>query len=129
MDYYRLIDKNTPVLEKNIKIWWDWYCNAPVEWRTVETTTIDRHTTVVTVYIGKDDGQHDQDEPPWLWQTELHHDDDCDVIWRYTTRAQAEFNHGRAVRDTRYRNDGVMYERRNRSLMGRVRRALKGLYK
>lgn len=131
MDYYRLTDKDTPVREENIGVWWDWICNAPAEWKTVERTIIDKHTEVVTVFFGKDDTMHEPETPPLLWRTELRQMDDCEVIWRYPTRAAAEFNHSRAVRNVRFERGeaGVVHERRNRSVTGRFRRFVKGIYK
>jgi hypothetical protein len=64
MDYYRLTDRETPVLEKDTRIWFDWYCNAPADWKTVESTPIDKNTQVVTLYTGKDDAMHEPEDPP-----------------------------------------------------------------
>jgi hypothetical protein len=131
MDYYRLTDKETPVLEKDTAIWWDWFCHAQADWKIVESTPIDQKTKVVTLYHGKDDIAHEPDMPPLLWRTEIHRGDDCEMYWPYSTRAQAEFNHSRAVRNIRYSESGelVRHERRNRSLAGRVRRVLKSFSK
>lgn len=131
MDYYRLDEKDKPVLEPNMAVWWDWYCHAPADWKTIDSTTVDENTKVVTVYYGKDDTMREPGEPPLLWRTEIHRGDNCEVIWRYPSRAAAEFNHSRAVRNVRYESGEalVMHERRNRTLVGRVRRVLKGLQK
>jgi hypothetical protein len=131
MDYYRLTDKETPVLEKDMAVWWDWFCHAPKDWKTVESTTIDQYTEVVTLYYGKDDTMHEPESAPLLWRTEIHQGDNCEVYWRYATRAQAEFNHGRAVRNFRYSESGelVRHERRSKTLSGRIQRTIKGINK
>ena len=131
MDYYRLTDKYTPVLEKDIQIWFDWFCHAPADWKIIDTTPIDKNTKVVTVYYGKDDTMHEPETPPLLWRTEIQRGDDCEVYWPYSTRAQAEFNHSRAVRNIRYKSGEplVRHERRNKSIAGRLRRVLKGLHR
>jgi hypothetical protein len=131
MDYYRLEDKDKPVLEKDMAVWWDWFCHAPKDWKTVESTTIDQYTEVVTLYTGKDDTMHEPEDPPLLWRTEIHQGDNCEAYWRYSTRAQAEFNHGRAVRNFRYSESGelVRHERRNKTLSGRIQRTIKGINK
>jgi hypothetical protein len=132
MDYYRLTDKETPVLEKDMAVWWDWFCHAPKDWKTVESTTIDQNTEVVTLYNGKDDTMHEPEDPPLLWRTELHQGENCEIIWRYSTRVQAEFNHGRAVRYVPFwkgDTEVVQHERRNKSLIGRVQRKIKGISK
>lgn len=132
MDYYRLTDKDTPVLEPDMRVWWDWFCHAPEDWKIVKSSPIGKNVNVVTLYGGKDDAMHEPEDPPWLWRTELRDGDSCEVIYRYRTRAQAERNHDLAVRDIPYwrgERELVRHERRNRTLFGRVRRVLKGLHR
>jgi hypothetical protein len=131
MDYYRLIDKDTAVLEKDTGVWWDWYCNAPAEWKTVASKIIDKNTVIVTVYYGKNKDILYLGELPLLWRTELRQGDNCEVIWGYATRAEAEKEHPRAVRNHLFvRGEiGPKHDRRSKSFTGRLRRALKNIVK
>lgn len=133
MDTYILEAIDKPVKENDIRIWADWYCHAPEEWKTVRRTRVNKHTEVVTVYTGKDAIMHEPGSPPLLWRTDLYEDDACETIWSYPTRADAEAGHPRAVANVRYRlgeetTVQLMQERRNKTLLGRVRRKVTSLY-
>jgi hypothetical protein len=131
MDYYRLIDKDTAVLEKDTGDWWKWYCAAPADWKTVASYVINKSTVIITVYYGKNEAMLDHGKSPLLWRTELRQGDNCEVIWSYATRADAEREHPRAVRNELYRRGeiGVKHDRRSKSLTGRLRRVLKHIVK
>ena len=135
MDFYILQEIDKPVIEKDMLVWSDNLRRVPESWKTVNRTRIDEHTEVVTIYTGKDHRPHEPGQPPLLWQTELHEGDKCDYMGGYATRAAAEKGHAWEVMNVRFiRGEGTVAqmarkERRNRSLFGRVRRALKGLYK
>lgn len=93
---FYILDGHEPVPTDDVLVWGGWWEKAD---RFVKQTDVSEGVTVSTVFLGLDHNWGDG--PPLLFETMIFGGPLSDSEWRYSTWAQAEKGHAKAVRAAR----------------------------